>query len=67
MVDVLLAIASRGVFPGWFVLVYGVGFVAAVTIGLTAWFNSKRPAGWEGTERPSIIPCLLYTSDAADE
>lgn len=33
-----------------------VGFVAAVSIGSIAWYNSKRPAGWEGKERPDIIP-----------
>ncbi len=33
-----------------------VGFVAAVTIGSIAWYNSKRPAGWEGKERPDIVP-----------
>lgn len=33
-----------------------VGFVAAVTIGSIAWYNSKRPPGWEGKERPDIVP-----------
>ena len=33
-----------------------VGFVAATTIGSIAWYNSKRPAGWEGKERPDIVP-----------
>ena len=33
-----------------------VGFAAAIGIGSVAWYNSKRPAGWEGQERPSIIP-----------
>ncbi|MGD1867023.1 MAG: photosystem II assembly protein Psb35 [Phormidesmis sp.] len=33
-----------------------VGFMAAVTIGSIAWYNSKRPAGWEGKERPNIVP-----------
>ena len=33
-----------------------IGFAAAVGIGSVAWYNSKRPAGWEGQERPSIIP-----------
>ncbi|MDG2991041.1 hypothetical protein L3556_08900 [Candidatus Synechococcus calcipolaris G9] len=39
--------------------VYGVlllGLVAAVTLGLVAFFNSKRPPGWEDAERPSFIP-----------
>ncbi len=37
-------------------LVAAVGFAAAVIIGSIAWYNSKRPAGWEGKERPDIVP-----------
>lgn len=33
-----------------------VGFAAAVGIGSIAWYNSKRPVGWEGKERPDIVP-----------
>ena len=33
-----------------------VGFLAAAGLGSIAWYNSKRPAGWEGKERPDIIP-----------
>lgn len=33
-----------------------VGFVAAVTIGSIAWYNSKRPPGWEDTKRPDYLP-----------
>lgn len=43
-------------FPWSFTLVYVVGFIAAVTIGSIAWYNSKRPVGWEDKERPSIVP-----------
>lgn len=43
-------------FPLSFTLVYVVGFIAAVTIGSIAWYNSKRPAGWESKERPDIVP-----------
>jgi hypothetical protein len=39
-----------------FTLVYVVGFIAAVTIGSIAWYNSKRPPGWESKERPNIVP-----------
>lgn len=49
-----LAVAQQ--FPVWFTLVYVVGFVAAVMIGSIAWYNSKRPAGWEDAERPDYIP-----------
>jgi len=37
-------------------IVFGVGFLAAVTIGSIAWYNSKRPVGWEDKERPDIVP-----------
>jgi hypothetical protein len=43
-------------FPVAFTLVYVVGFIAAVTIGSIAWYNSKRPAGWESKERPDFVP-----------
>ncbi|MEG4337645.1 photosystem II assembly protein Psb35 [Microcoleus sp. D3_18_C2] len=33
-----------------------VGFLAAVTIGSIAWYNSKRPPGWESKERPDFVP-----------
>ncbi len=33
-----------------------VGFIAAVTIGSIAWYNSKRPVGWEDKERPDAVP-----------
>ncbi|MEM9089905.1 MAG: hypothetical protein AAGC93_14300 [Cyanobacteria bacterium P01_F01_bin.53] len=41
-----------------------VGFVAAVGIGSIAWYNSKRPAGWEDKERPDIIPSIKKDGDA---
>jgi hypothetical protein len=52
-------------FPVYFTLVYVVGFIAAVTIGSIAWYNSKRPPGWENAERPKIVP-KINTSDNAD-
>jgi hypothetical protein len=48
--------SSAGGFPLSFTLVYVVGFIAAVTIGSIAWYNSKRPPGWEGMERPDVVP-----------
>ncbi len=48
--------ATGGQFPTYFVAVYVVGFIAAVTIGSIAWYNSKRPAGWENAERPDFVP-----------
>jgi hypothetical protein len=36
--------------------VYVVGFIAAVSIGSIAWYNSKRPPGWEDKSRPDVVP-----------
>ncbi|QZZ23827.1 hypothetical protein J5X98_11580 [Leptothermofonsia sichuanensis E412] len=33
-----------------------VGFIAAVGLGSIAWYNSKRPLGWEDKGRPDIVP-----------
>lgn len=33
-----------------------VGFIAAVSIGSIAWYNSKRPPGWEAKDRPDFVP-----------
>ncbi len=43
-------------FPISATLVYIVGFIAATTIGSIAWYNSKRPVGWEEKNRPDIVP-----------
>lgn len=48
--------AERFQFPLAFTLVYVVGFIAAVSIGSIAWYNSKRPAGWESKKRPDFVP-----------
>ncbi len=58
----ILAIA--GTFPTYFVAVYVVGLVAAVSIGLLAWYNSKRPVGWERSKRPSFIPKINTGKDS---
>ena len=58
----LLATADQ--FPTYFVIVYVVGFIAAVTIGSIAWYNSKRPAGWEEAERPDFIPDVKAENEA---
>jgi hypothetical protein len=50
--------ATTGKFPVYFVAVYVVGFIAAVAIGSFAWYNSKRPAGWEDAQKPDFIPDL---------
>ena len=56
---------STAQFPIYFTLVYVVGFIAAVTIGSIAWYNSKRPPGWENAERPNIVP-KIQTPDNAE-
>ena len=52
----LETVANSQKFPVYFVAVYVVGLIAAVTIGLTAWYNSKRPVGWEDAKKPDFIP-----------
>ncbi|NEO26668.1 MAG: hypothetical protein F6K03_07165 [Kamptonema sp. SIO4C4] len=52
----ILMEAATGGLPFSFTAVYIVGFIAAVTIGSIAWYNSKRPAGWEDKERPDFVP-----------
>lgn len=51
-----LGVEAAPHFPVSFTLVYVVGFIAAVTIGSIAWYNSKRPPGWENKDRPDIVP-----------
>lgn len=43
-------------FPLAATLTLVVGFIAATTIGSIAWYNSKRPVGWEGEKRPDFVP-----------
>lgn len=52
----LTVVDGQTSFPLAFTAVYVVGFVAAVAIGSLAWYNSKRPAGWESNERPDFMP-----------
>ena len=52
----MYVLMEAGTFPTYFVAVYVIGFIAAVGIGSIAWYNSKRPAGWENAERPDFLP-----------
>ncbi|WP_197673488.1 photosystem II assembly protein Psb35 [Leptolyngbya sp. O-77] len=36
--------------------VFVVGFLAAAGLGSIAWYNSRRPTGWENKERPDVVP-----------
>jgi len=51
-----------GTFPVYFVAVYVVGFVAAIVIGSIAWYSSKRPVGWEDSEKPDLFQRLKLTN-----
>ena len=51
-------VASPIAYSSFLTIVGVVGFIAAVGIGSIAWYNSKRPVGWEGKERPDIVPDL---------
>jgi hypothetical protein len=56
MMILMDATAAASKFPVAFTAVYVVGFIAAAVIGSIAWYNSKRPPGWEDAERPDIVP-----------
>ena len=38
------------------IAVIAIGFLAATGIGSVAWYNSKRPPGWEDKQRPASVP-----------
>jgi len=58
LLNLLMEVPAKtgGQFPTAFTAVYVIGFVAAVSIGSIAWYNSKRPVGWEDKARPDIVP-----------
>ena len=56
LLEVAEVATNQPQFPVSATAVYAVGFVAAVTIGSVAWYNSKRPVGWEDKERPDVVP-----------
>lgn len=43
-------------FPLLAVSLLVIGFIVAAIVGSIAWYNSKRPPGWENKERPDIVP-----------
>jgi hypothetical protein len=65
LVDVIAT--TGGKFPVYFVAVYAVGFIAAVSIGSIAWYNSKRPPGWENAERPDFVPDMKKEEEGERE
>lgn len=56
MILLQVATGEGSSFPFAFTAVYVIGFIAAVSIGSLAWYNSKRPPGWEDKERPDVVP-----------
>jgi hypothetical protein len=58
---------TGGKFPVYFVAVYVLGFIAAVSIGSIAWYNSKRPPGWENAERPDFVPDMKQEEEGERE
>ena len=44
-----------------------VGFLAAVIIGASAWYNSKKPPGWEGAEKPNWVPEVDAEKSSPDD
>jgi hypothetical protein len=56
MADVVEAVEKGAPYSIALSLLFGLGFIAAVTFGSIAWYNSKRPLGWEDKKRPDIVP-----------
>lgn len=54
--NLLMEVTATPSFPWAFTAVYVIGFIAAVAIGSIAWYNSKRPPGWEEKQRPDVVP-----------
>jgi hypothetical protein len=61
MITTLLALnpaVHQEVYLSYFNGVYSIGALAAGVVGVIAWYNSKRPVGWEDRGRPSFIPAI---------
>ena len=60
MLNLLLTTTNGAVHSEFYLVlfnaVYSVGALAAGVVGAIAWYNSKRPVGWEDRARPSFIP-----------
>lgn len=57
---ILLEVATNSTYQNylqWSLLgILAAGFLAATIIGSIAWYNSKRPAGWEDADAPGWVP-----------
>ena len=53
---IVLQMSDSAPYLSSLMIIIGLGFAAATLIGSVAWYNSKRPPGWEGKEKPDIVP-----------
>lgn len=62
MLNLLLTTTNGAVHSEFYLVlfnaVYSVGALAAGVVGAIAWYNSKRPVGWEDRARPGFIPAI---------
>jgi threonine/homoserine/homoserine lactone efflux protein len=58
----LLAVVGEQ-FPVWFTFVYVIGAAVMIFVSMVAFYNSKRPTGWEASRRPGFIPDLSGKAD----
>ncbi len=63
----LAALDYSSVMKSSVTLIVFAGFLLAVTLGSIAWFNSKKPAGWENAETPDWIPKVGDQTSETDE
>ncbi|MGK7914861.1 MAG: hypothetical protein AB4038_04850 [Prochloraceae cyanobacterium] len=49
-----------------FIAILAGGFLIAIIIGSIAWYNSKRPAGWEDADVPDWVPKVNLEKNKAD-
>ncbi len=66
MINALLTLnpaVHQEVYLTYFNGVYSLGALAAGVVGAIAWYNSKRPVGWEDRDRPSFIPAIKTNNE----
>ena len=49
-----------------FIAILVGGFLIAIIVGSIAWYNSKRPAGWEDADAPDWVPKVNLGKNKAD-
>jgi hypothetical protein len=45
-------------------IVIVLGASAAIALGSIAWYNSKRPPGWEDKKRPDFVPKISQSGQS---